>query len=98
MARPKTPLRTSTPSTPATGGTTPPARETPATTRGRPTAEATRRLTSERIADDLSAFYEGGGRIEVLEITRPRDASDVHPAPSTPVAPPRQPTRRKTGA
>lgn len=29
-----------------------------------------RELTHERIADDLQAFLDGGGRIEVLGVTR----------------------------
>ena len=89
MPRPKTPPRPApAPSAPASNPSS--------ASRARPNTEETRRLTSERIADDVSAFCEGGGHIEVLEITRPRDASDIQPVAKTPVAPPRQPMRRKT--
>lgn len=49
--------------------------------RSRKPAGGTDAITSQRIAEDLDAFQEAGGHIEVLTITRPRDRADDEPRP-----------------
>lgn len=55
------------------------------------------RVTSARIDEDLDRFRAAGGRIEVLEATRARDASDTGIVLHEPQPPPRLPRRKDPG-
>jgi hypothetical protein len=54
-----------------------PTAATPAGSRA--AAGSAHRIASERIASDIEAFCAAGGRIDVLAITRPLDATDHAP-------------------
>jgi hypothetical protein len=62
--------------------------------RSRKSTAGSQALTHQRIADDLAAFHQAGGQIEVLSVTgnrKPEEATDAtHSAPARPYSGPRR--------